>query len=504
MTGKIGWLMCKLVPAFGRLPGLSCCGAISALSYSMLLFSLSGCLLKPNYSRPLVLEDEKYLESNSATAGPAGSVANIRWWNLFGDEKLRALVLIALKENRDLQRAMARIDESRALLGVARPDQFPRVDVSGSASRTRASDSMLGNLPGFSLRNEFDLLGRLGFELDIWGRYASATESQRAQLLASEELFKAVTLSLVAQVASTYLQILDFDRQVIIAERTLKSRRANTALIDERFKRGYTAKIDLNQAQIQEQDAAAALVALRRGQRLTQNALSVLIGHVPHEINRAKPDSNPLSLSVIPTGVPADLLERRPDVRAAEERARAAVMQVGVARSTQFPSISLLGVVGLNSRESTELFTSDGRTWSIGGNLLGPLVDLGKSWSRTEAAEAVAQQALKEYEAVVLQAVREVEDAMVAVRTFHEEHRVRERQVVAARSADELSRRRYTDGVTSYLEVLSTQESLFSAELARSNTEQRYLSALVQLYKALGGGWELPELAGVTLKNQNP
>jgi multidrug efflux system outer membrane protein len=166
-------------------------------------------------------------------------------------------------------------------------------------------------------------------------------------------------------------------------------------------------------------------------------------------------------------------------------------MRIGVARSTQFPSINLLGVIGLNSRESTELFTSDGRTWSLGGNLLGPIIDLGKSWSRTDAAEAAADQALKTYEGAVLQAVREVEDAMVAVRTFNQEHQVREVQVTAARSANDLSRRRYTDGVTSYLEVLSTQESLFSAELARSNTQQRYLSAIVQLYKALGGGWEI-------------
>jgi multidrug efflux system outer membrane protein len=218
--------------------------------------------------------------------------------------------------------------------------------------------------------------------------------------------------------------------------------------------------------------------------------LSVVLGHVPHDIARAKPNTNPVSISEIPAGVPAELLARRPDVRAAEEAARAAVMQIGVARAGQFPAINLLGIIGLNSRESTELFTADGRTWSIGGNLLGPLVDLGKSWSRTDAAEAVAEQALKRYEGTVLQAVREVEDAMVEVRTFHEENRVRERQVRAAESADGLSRRRYADGVTSYLEVLSTQESLFSAELARSNTQQRYLSAIVQLYKALGGGWQ--------------
>jgi multidrug efflux system outer membrane protein len=463
--------------------------SLRTIAFVVLCLSMSGCLLKPEFNRPTVLDTSGYRDSLSGSTA-AQSGATIKWWELFGDPKLQALIETALRENRNMQVAMARINESLALLGVARPDQFPRLDLAGGASRTAISDSMLGALPGVSPRNEFSLLGRLSFELDIWGRYASATEAARAELLASEELYKAVTLSLVSQVATSYLQLLDFDRQIIIAERTLKSRRANTNLINERYKQGYTAKIDLNQAQIQEQDAAAALIALQRAQRLTENALSILLGHVPHAISRANPESSPLALEMLPAGAPAELLERRPDVRAAEQQARAAVMRIGVARSTQYPSLSLLGVIGLNSRDATQLFSADGRTWSIGGDLLGPIIDLGKSWSRTEAAEAAAEQALRSYEGVVLQAVREVEDAMVAVRTFHQEHQVRELQVTAARSADNLSRRRYTDGVTSYLEVLSTQESLFGAELARSNTQQRYLSAIVQLYKALGGGWE--------------
>jgi multidrug efflux system outer membrane protein len=453
------------------------------LSLSVLAMQVSGCLLKPEFERPVVLKDSSFRDGVTSQT----SIANLMWWELFGDEKLKALIRTALSENRNLQVAMARIDEARATLGVVRPDQFPRLDVSGAATRSDVADAIL---PGVGPANDFSLLGRLGFEVDLWGRYASATEAARADLLATEEAYKAVTLSLVAEVATAYLQLLDIDRQIAIAERTLANRTKNTKLIGERFAGGYTAKIDLNQAQIQEQDAAAALVALRRARRLVENALSVLLGHVPHEISRAAPNTNPVSLAEVPPGAPADLLSRRPDVKAAEEAARAAVMRIGVARSTQFPSISLLGVIGLNSRESTELFTSDGRTWSVGGNLLGPLIDLGKSWSRTEAAEAAAEQALKQYEGVVLQAVREVEDAMVSVRTYHEEHGIRVKQVQAAQSADMLSRRRYDDGVASYLEVLSTQESLFSAELARSNTMQRYLSAIVQLYKALGGGWQ--------------
>jgi multidrug efflux system outer membrane protein len=474
-----------------RLLGLITSQSVRCFSLAALTLQCGGCLLKPEFERPEVLKDTSFRDGVSTQL----SIANLMWWELFGDEKLKALIRTALSENRNLQIAMARIDEARATLGVVRPDQFPRVDISGAATRSDLADAVL---PQIGPANDFSLLGRLGFEVDLWGRYASATEAARAELLASEEAYKAITLSLVAELATAYLQLLDIDRQIAIAERTLANRKKNTKLIGERFAGGYTAKIDLNQAQIQEQDAAAALVALRRARRLVENALSVLLGHVPHEISRAAPDTNPVSLSEVPPGAPADLLSRRPDVKAAEEVARAAVMRIGVARSTQFPSISLLGVIGLNSRQSTELFTSDGRTWSVGGNLLGPLIDLGKSWSRTEAAEAAAAQALKQYEGVVLQAVREVEDAMVSVRTYHEEHAVRVKQVQAAQSADVLSRRRYDDGVASYLEVLSTQESLFSAELARSNTMQRYLSAIVQLYKALGGGWQ-PEPRSETI-----
>jgi multidrug efflux system outer membrane protein len=450
---------------------------------------LSGCLLKPEFERPGVLQSQEFRDGMAT--GDA-SIANIKWWELFKDERLRSLISTALEQNRDLAVAKARIDESRAILGIVRPDQFPRLDGAGTASRTQVSE--LVN-PVAGTVNDFSLSGRLSFEVDLWGKFASATEAQRAELLASEEGYKAVTLGLVAQVAVTYLQLLDVDRQIIISERTLANRRSYTKLIQERFAGGYTAKIDLNQAQIQEQDAAAAVIALKRARRLLENALSVLMGHVPHDIIRAGANTNPISITDLPTGVPAALLERRPDVRAAEEQARAAVMRIGVARATQFPALNLLGILGLNSTQSSELFSADGKTWSVGGNLLGPIIDLGKSWSRTDAAEAQAEQALQRYQGVVLQAVREVEDAMVEVRTFYQEHAVRQAQLVAAQSADMLSRRRYNDGVTSYLEVLSTQESLFSAELARSNTMQRYLSAIVQLYKALGGGWEVPEKA---------
>jgi len=456
------------------------------LVYILPLASM-GCLFLPRYERPPVLTDATFRDVGHEQE----TIADMKWWEVFEDPALEKLIARALENNRDLQGAMARINEARGVLGVTRPDQFPRVDVSARALRTDASE--LAAFPT-GLNNDLNLLGVLGFEIDLWGRYASATEATRAELLSSEYGYRAVTLSLVAQVAQTYLRLLDVDREIDIAERTVDNRHAATTIIEDRFKGGYTAKLDLNQAQIQEHDAVAALIAFQREQRLLENALSVLLGDAPHAIERSTPTTNPLVLSIerIPAGVPAALLERRPDVLAAEESARAAVMRVGVARAQQYPAISLTGFIGLNSAAGSELLRGDARTWSIGGVALGPLIDLFKSWSRVDVAEAQADRALKAYEQSVLIAIKDVEDAMIAIRTFHQEQLVRRSQVEAARSANFLSRQRYDNGMSSFLEVLNTETSLFAAELQYSFTQQRYLSAIVQLYKSLGGGWELP------------
>lgn len=450
----------------------------------------SGCLLKPEYEQPKVLTDAPFMEAGVTQE----TIADLPWWSVFEDANLQVLIRATLANNRDLKVAMARIDEARGLLGVARPDQFPRLDVAGNATRVDGSDEAI--VPR-GINDDLGLYSKLSFEVDLWGRYASATEAQRAQLLSSEYAYRAVTILLVSEVATAYLQLQNVDRQVDISKRTLKNRHDATVLNDQRFKGGYVGLLDVNQAQIQEEEARAALIALTRAGRLIENALSVLMGEVPHAIVRSPSKTGPISIEALPAGVPAMLLERRPDVKAAEEQARAAVMRIGVARAQQYPALSLTGFIGLNSTDRTNLFTGDARTWNIGAGLVGPLIDLGKSWSRVDAAEAQAQQALQSYEGSVLQAVREVEDALVSVRTFKDEHRTRGEQVKAGQSAAFLSRRRYMDGVTSYLEVLDTERSLFNAELAHSNTQERYLNSIVQLYRSLGGGWS-PESGGAS------
>ncbi len=457
---------------------------ISTLLLGAVVFS--GCIFKPEFTRPEVIKETSYRDESPSP----DTIADLKWWEVFNDPKLEKLISTALNENRNLLVALARIDQARGLLGVARPDQFPQVQAQGLALR---ADTYLVSDVQFPPQNDFALFAPLSFEVDLWGKYASATEAQRAELIASDQGYRAATLSLVAEVASTYLRLLNLDRQLEISQRTVKNRRSYTVIIKERWKGGYTNKLDFDQAQIQEKEAEATVIFFQRQVRQTENAMSVLLGHTPHAIERSGPKTNPISLKKIPAGTPAMLLERRPDVRAAEESARAALMRVGVARSMQYPGIGLSGLIGLNSGDVSTLFSADGRVWSVGGAFLGPLIDLGKSWSRTTAAEAEAEQALRSYEQVVLQAVREVEDAMIAIRTYDAENKVRTEQVTAASSGDMLSRARYDNGIASFLEVLNTQTSLFESQLSQSASEQLYLTSIIQLYKALGGGWQRKE-----------
>ncbi len=443
---------------------------------------LSSCSLGPEFLRPEVPLLEQYSEPGVTSA----SIANLQWWDLYTDAELQGLIRTALEENKDLQLALARIAEARAFLGFTRADQFPSVDASGEANRTDPSDET--SLPGRP-ENTFGLFGDLFFEIDLWGKFRRATEAQRAELLSSEYAYRAVTISLVSQVATTYFTLLDLDNRYQIARRTVENRKGATELIQTRFKGGIVPELDVNQATIEEAVALAQMASLERDRRQTENALSVLLGRTPITIPRRTALTQQVLRSDLPTGFPASLLERRPDVKAAEEAAHAETARIGVAEAERFPALSLAGFIGLQSSETSDLFSGDAMTWSIGGNVLSPLIDFGKNRSRVEITEARAEQVVRNYEQTVLRAVQEVEDALVAVRTYQAEHRARVMQRSAAENATRLSRARYNDGVAPYLEVLDSERSLFDAELSESITLQSYLNSIVQLYKALGGGW---------------
>ena len=451
-------------------------------SWIGLAVAVAGCTLTPDYERPPLDVPQEYVEP--ALAGE--SIPNRDSWELFRDEQLQELIRIALEENKDLGAALARIFEARYQLTVVRAEQFPFLDVFGGAGRGKASQFLL---PGGNTRDTYSGSAGLSFELDLWGEFSRGTEASEADLLGTEAAYRNVTISLVANVASFYLLLRDLDERLAISRRTIAGRRGSLEIIQARFDKGTVPELDVNQAQIELAIAEAAAAGFERQIVQTENALRILLGRNPGPIVRGLRLDQQVFPPEVPPGLPSELLQRRPDVVAAEEQLIRETALVGVAEALRYPSISLTGSVGAVSDELADLDTGAASTWNIGADIFAPIFNSGQLKAQAEAQRARTEQALLNYEAVLQQAFREVEDALVSVRTLREEHAARQRQVVAARNAARLSRARYDGGVVDYLEVLDSERSLFASELDESATLQQSLNAVVQLYKALGGGW---------------
>jgi multidrug efflux system outer membrane protein len=450
-------------------------------TFSAVLF-LSACAMGPDYERPEVPVPDEFGEP--VISGP--SIANLKWWELFQDEDLAALIEAALANNKELAIAIARIEEARAALGFVRADQFPNLDAGASAGRGNTATGV--GAPG-KVHDAYVLAANLSFELDLWGKLRRSTEAARAELLATVEARNVVVITLIADVASIYLLLLDLDNRVEIAKHTMDTRQDSLEIIQARFDQGVVPLIDVNQAEIELEDAAAELAALQRQNQQAENLLSVLLGRNPGSILRQREQKGPLFTPDIPAGLPSELLERRPDVRQASQSLAAQTARIGVAEALRFPSLSLTGSLGLASTELDDFISSDNKLWGISADLLGPVFDAGRGKSRVEVERARTEQLLNNYQLTVLTAFQEVEDSLIDIRTFRDEAQARERQVISARSASGLSRARYDGGVTSYLEVLEPDRSLFRAELLASSTRREQLVSIVSLYKALGGGW---------------
>ena len=446
---------------------------------------LSGCMMGPDYERPEIETPPRYAQP----VEEGESFANMVWWDLFEDAQLQELIRIALEQNKDLGIAVARIEEFRAVLGVTRADQYPTVDVSASARRAESSENALPGSLVEGPQDNYRLSADVFFEVDLFGRLRRATEAARAQLLATEEARRSITISLVAGVASNYMLLRDLDAQLEIARRTEEARRDSLGIISARFEEGTVPRLDVNQAEIELANASAAAAAAERAVAQTEHSLSILLGRNPGPIVRGLALTDQTMPPAIPAGLPSELLQRRPDVLASEALLAAQTARIGVAEAARWPSLSLTGALGLESGELSDLTASGSDFWNVGANILAPIFNAGRNRSRVEAEQARTEQALLGYQQTVQRAFREVEDALVAVRTYRNEHAARQRQVEAARNAAKLSRARYNGGVTSYLEVLITEQSQFSAELAESRTLRLYFDAIIQLYKALGGGW---------------
>ncbi len=439
---------------------------------------LTACSLAPDYSRPQVLLPDQYAEPHQT----GESAANLKWWTLFQDPLLQELIREALANNRDLKLSLARIEEAQALLGFVRADQFPAGDITANAGRSDAGY-------GFGPSNSFGLFGTLSYEVDLWGKLRNATEAQRAELLAISYNQQTLELTLVSQVAELYFSLIDLDQRVIVSKNTLVNRRDATKVIRARFEKGVVSELDLNQAEIEEADVSAVMHSILRERQRVEHALLTLLGKSSGSIKRAA-ELKPVAIDyALPAGLPANVLEQRPDLKALESRIQSSQYLEGVTEAQRLPSIDLFGTIGLAGSSHADFFSSESRSWSVGGGLLAPVIDWDKNKERAEAQKARTEQARMEYEGSVLRAVQEVEDALIDIRTYNDEYNDREKQIKSASNANRLSRARYNDGVSPYLEVLDVERSLYSAQLQSSQAQRAYINSLVKLYKALGGGW---------------
>lgn len=455
----------------------------------------SGCAVGPDYSRPeLALPPQwRALEVHEAQA-----FANAPWWELFQDPTLQDLIRTALTQNKDLATAIARIEQQRAIYAFQRADLIPKIDAYGSADRSRASKEGRVPIPQ-SVDPEgatFQAGASLSWEIDLFGRIRRATEAEQAALLATEEARRAVVIELVASVATTYMDLRDFDARLDIARRTLDSRRDYVELVKARFEGGVTSELDWRQAEAEYHRVETVVYEFERLVAQTEHALDVLLGRNPVPVARGRSLVEQPVPPAIPAGLPSDLLERRPDIRQAEQTLVAANARIGEAKALLFPQISLTGFFGWESTDLGNLFVGPAKAWSISGSLLQPVFNAGKNLARLEATEWQQRQVLYGYELTILQAFREVEDALVGFRTTGAQRTAQAGRVAAERKVLELAEVRYRGGVSAYLEVLDAQRSLFGSELDESQTVRDNVVAMIQLYKALGGGWTPPPPEG--------
>jgi multidrug efflux system outer membrane protein len=447
-----------------------------------------GCKLGPDYVRPEVPVPEHWREVDQAEAD---TLANTPWWQLFQDPVLQELIRVALDENKDLAIAIERIQEARARYGITSADLAPKVDAQGSAGEEQLSKQGIPGLPPSTDENGdlYTAGGSLFWELDIFGRIARATEADRALLFATEETRRAVVLALVADVASTYMELRELDRSLEISRSTLESRRAYVELAKDRFDGGLTSELDWRQAQAEYHRIESFTHNFERLVSQKENQLSVLLGRNPGPIRRGQPLNEMPVPAAVPAGLPSVLLDRRPDLLAAEQQLVSANARIGEAKALLYPSISITGFYGGQSTDLKDLLDNGARTWSIAGNVLQPIFNSGQNEERVNVAESQQRQALFAYEQSILQAFREVDDTLVGYAKAGERRSAETERVTAENKVLELAELRYQGGVSDYLEVLDAQRSLFDAQLTESEIIRDQLIALVQLYKALGGGW---------------
>jgi len=448
-----------------------------------------GCAVGPNYKKPGVSVPTAYrgLTPEESAKAEAASIGDQKWWDIFQDEQLRSLIRTALQQNYDLRIAASRILQARAQLGITRADQFPTVSAGAGVSDNRSAKSKF--LPAFEESTGHVNLSA-AWELDFWGKYRRATEAARANLLASESARQEVMVTLVAAVAGAYFQLRAMDLELEISKRTLASRQESLRLTSLLADRGSTSLLDVRQAEQLVFTAGAEIPALEQQIEQQENFISTLLGKNPDAVSRGQKLTEQAHPPEVPPGLPSSLLERRPDIRAAEQQLIAANAEIGVAKAAYFPQISLSGTSGFQTAALSKLFTGPAGTWNFGSGLTQPIFTAGKIRSNVRLAEAQQQTALLFYQQTIQSAFRSVSDALIAYRKTREFRSQEESLFQSAQDSARLSHMRYQGGVTGYLEVLTNETNAFSAELGVVQAQLNELLTLVQLYQALGGGWQ--------------
>lgn len=463
----------------------------SLIALIMILSLLPNSALGQKYERPKVETPVAY------RGGPAQpdtqSLADAKWFEVFKDERLQDLIREALVNNYDVRAATANINLARANLGLTRSDQFPTFVGSADFVTQRLSRSGSFDLPEPVKRDRTFgsvLLNLLNFELDIWGRLRKATAAARADLLASEETRKAVMTTLVSDVSASYFNLRELDLELEIAHRTLVSRQESLRLINLRQQRGVSNMLEVRQAEELVYSATEVIPALQQSIEGQENFLSFLIGKNPNSITRGRPLIDQQMPPSVPAGLPSDLLERRPDIRAAEQQLIAANARIGVAKAAYFPRISLTGFLGFESGQLSSLFSPSRSVWTFVPEVTQPIFTGGRLKSNVRFTQAQREGLLVNYEKVIQTSFREVSDALIAYRQTREVRTQRELLVKTLQDRVRLAYLRYNGGVSNLLEALDADRSLFDAELSLAQARRDELLTVVQLYKALGGGWQ--------------
>ena len=450
---------------------------------------IAGCKVGPEYRRPDATPPKDFRSQVASTE--AGSLADLPWWQIFNDKALQGLITQALAGNYDLKVAVARIEQARAQVAVVRADLYPQVGYQANAAREK-SFIPLPQLQGNVTYNSFQAAVNAAWELDVWGRIRRSTDAATAGLYAQEDVRRGVMLALVSDVAANYFLLIELDRQLAIAQESATVYQRTLDLFNQRFQAGMDSKLGVVRAQAAYDSSSAAIAALNRAITQQENAICVLLGTYPRTIERGTQLPQQV-MPATPVGLTSDLLQRRPDIMQAEQVMIGANAQIGVAIANYYPRIGLSALYGAQGVEVSDLFKSNFSIWSLAAGLTGPIFQGGRLKAGVQAQEAFWNESIAQYKQTITVAFRETSDALIAQQTLVTQRSALESQVQANREAVDIATQRYTGGRASYFEVLDAEQSLFPSEDALAQTQRDQLVAVVNLYKALGGGWNLKD-----------